>query len=223
MSNTEISDKQKGQGGNRPGTRRRFMGCTALAGTAVIGSVGVGIYGSLKYSHETLQAKEDPDVLQQILLPSQEGSLETLKSVAYRGIRTTDPHGLCGLPNPERSFRTETSIAEPTGRTEGVWGIPAHLGKFVGPGFSPRNWILDIRRFAPDGVTLTQAHCYLTEFHDKPISEEKRNLIRNSFDIMRCIGRGGSHIPPLPDNTRNPIAMNRGLIFRFQDQLRLSL
>lgn len=210
MNNVGKDGKQEGQSHNRSVMRRRFMGCAAVAtGTAIIGFVesGAGVDASLK----------------QQILRYQKGPSGTLKTVEYGGIRTTDPHGLCGLRNPERGFRTETIIAEPTGRTEGVWGIPAHLRRFVGSGFSPMNLVLDIRRFAPDGVTLTQTYCYLTEFHDKPISEEKLNLIRNSFDIMRRIGRRDSHTPPLPDNTRNPIALNKGYISLFQDQLRLFL
>jgi hypothetical protein len=61
-------------------------------------------------------------------------SATELAHVTYRGIRPTDPNGRIGLRNPERGFRTETLIAEPVGRTEGVWGIPAHLRGRVGPG-----------------------------------------------------------------------------------------
>lgn len=137
---------------------------------------------------------------------------EELTTIRYRGIRPTDPNGRCGLRNPERGFRTETIIAEPTGRTEGVWGIPAHLWNRVGPGFSQENWLADFRRHEPEGVTLTQAYCYLTEYHDRPISAEKLSLIQRSFDAMReagvkCVLRF-AYIkeyppdPPAPDTDR---------------------
>ncbi len=75
MNNAEESDKQNGQKENGPVTRRRFMGCAAVAGTAVIGSVGTsaGIAASLKRSHETTHVTENGEVLRQRLLRSQEG------------------------------------------------------------------------------------------------------------------------------------------------------
>lgn len=109
-------------------------------------------------------------------------------TIKYRGIRPTDPGGRDGLRNPERGYRTETLIAEPTGRTDGVWGIPAHLWGRVGPGYCDQNWLADLRRFSADGVTLLQAYCYLTEFHDSPISQAKLTLLQSSFDLMRDAG-----------------------------------
>ncbi|MCC6730633.1 MAG: DUF4874 domain-containing protein, partial [Chthonomonadales bacterium] len=109
-------------------------------------------------------------------------------TLRYRGIRPTDPNGRRGLRNPERGFRTETLIAEPPGRTEGVWGIPAHLWNRVGPGFSRVNWLADLRRFEPDGVTLTQAYCYLTEYHDGPIADAKLRSLQHTFDALREAG-----------------------------------
>jgi membrane dipeptidase len=79
MNNTESAKQQEVQNGNKPVTRRRFMGCAAVAaGTAVVGSVGVGagIDTSLKRSHETTQAKENQEALKQLLLRSQEGPSE---------------------------------------------------------------------------------------------------------------------------------------------------
>ncbi len=51
------------------------MGCAAVAGTAVVGSVGMGagIDASLRRSHETTQAAENNEALKQLLLRSQEG------------------------------------------------------------------------------------------------------------------------------------------------------
>lgn len=114
---------------------------------------------------------------------------EQLARVTYRGIRPTDPDGRMGLRNPERGFRTETLIAEPLGRTEGVWvGIPAHMSGRVGPGYNPGNWVHDIRRFDADGLALVQAYCYLTSYHDQPLPEDKLNLLQEAFDTMRATG-----------------------------------
>lgn len=114
--------------------------------------------------------------------------MNALEPVKYRGIRPTDPGGRNGLRNPERGFRTETIIAEQTGRTKGVWGIPAHLSSKVGPGYSDQNWLADIRRFSADGVTLIQAYCYLTEHNAGPISQAKLDLLNRSFEAMRSSG-----------------------------------
>lgn len=132
-------------------------------------------------------------------------------NVKYRGIRVTDPMGRDGLRNPERGFRTETLIAEPTGPNE-FDGIPAHLTGRVGPGFNPMNWVADIRRFEADGLTLAQTYCYLTEFYDSPISDGKLALLQKSFDTMRALGvkcvlrfayiKAYPPVPPAPDVAR---------------------
>lgn len=48
--------------------------------------------------------------------------------------------------------------------------------------------MLDAARFEPFGLTLVQAHCYLTEFADKLISDEKLALLQESFDNLRRRG-----------------------------------
>ena len=106
----------------------------------------------------------------------------------FRGIRPTDPSGRNGLRNPERGFRTETLIAEPAGRTNGVWGIPAHLWNRVGPGFNRMNWVMDMQNHEADGVTLAQTYCYLTEHHDEDIPANKLRMLQDSFDTMRKLG-----------------------------------
>lgn len=75
MNNAGAADQQEDRRDNRTVTRRRFMGCAAVAGTAVIGTagVGVGIEASLKRSDETTQATENNEALKQLLLRSQEG------------------------------------------------------------------------------------------------------------------------------------------------------
>ena len=76
MNNAGAADKQEGQNDNKPLTRRRFMGCAAVAGgTAALGYAGasLGIEASLKYSNETTQAAENNEALKRLLLRSQEG------------------------------------------------------------------------------------------------------------------------------------------------------
>jgi len=74
------------------------------------------------------------------------------------------------------------------------------------------NWVLDILQFQADGLTLAQAYCYLTEFHDRPISPEKLAMLQKSFDTMRAVGvkcvlrfayiKGYPPSPPAPDAAR---------------------
>lgn len=142
-------------------------------------------------------------------------------TIHYRGIRPTDPNGRCGLRNPERGFRAETLIAEPAGRTEGVWGIPAHLWNRVGPGFSQENWLADVRRYAADGVTLTQAYCYLTDYHDGPIPPEKLELLQHSFDAMRAAGmKCVLRFAYIKDYPAKPDPPDTQRILQHMDQLR---
>ncbi len=141
-------------------------------------------------------------------------------TIKYRGIRPTDPGGRDGLRNPERGFRTETLIGEQTGRTDGVWGIPAHLWQRVGPGYSDQNWLADIRRFSADGVTLQQAYCYLTEFHDRPISQMKLGLLQRSFDAMRAAGvKCVLRFAYIKDYPAKPDPPDAGRILQHMDQL----
>ena len=48
--------------------------------------------------------------------------------------------------------------------------------------------MLDAERYEPFGLTLVQAYCYLTEFADRPISDEKLQLLQESFDNLRRRG-----------------------------------
>ena len=108
---------------------------------------------------------------------------DTLRRVFYHGIRATDPNGRTGLRNPERGLRTETLVAEPIGAD--VW-VPSDLPHLrVPPGFHPNHWIRDMERFSPDGLTLAQMYCYLTDYADRPLSEEKLALLQQTFDLLR--------------------------------------
>ncbi|KKK76116.1 hypothetical protein LCGC14_2866940, partial [marine sediment metagenome] len=76
-----------------------------------------------------------------------------------------------GLRNPERGLRFETRIAEP-----------------IGQGNNAMGWIRAMQRFEPDGLTLSQTYCYLNEFVDRPISQEKLDYLQRDFDVMRRYG-----------------------------------
>jgi hypothetical protein len=93
------------------------------------------------------------------------------KTLPFHGIRATDPNGRMGLRNPERGLRYETRIAEP-----------------VGQGNHAMAWIRAMQRFEPDGLTLSQTYCYLSDFVDRPISQEKLNYLQRDFDLMRRHG-----------------------------------
>ncbi len=94
-----------------------------------------------------------------------------LKTLPFHGIRATDPNGRMGLRNPERGLRFETRIAEPLGEDNNALG-----------------WIRAMQRFEPDGLTLSQTYCYLNEFVDRPISQEKLDYLQRDFDLMRRYG-----------------------------------
>jgi hypothetical protein len=142
-------------------TRREFL--EAAAGVA--GSVALGALG---LSREAGAAEGAPSRL-----------------IRYHGLRPTDPGGRLGLRNPERGWRIETVIAEPARKT---FGPAHHLAGKVPPLYQEDWWMLDAARFEPFGLTLVQAYCYLTEFANQPISDEKLRLLQESFDNLRRRG-----------------------------------
>lgn len=89
----------------------------------------------------------------------------------YRGIRPSDPQGLEGLRNPERGYRFEILVA------------PAADDTY--PGLKNK-W--PFARFPHDGVTMTQAYCYLTQFYNRPVSKEKIAALQADFDRARKDG-----------------------------------
>jgi len=93
-----------------------------------------------------------------------------LKTVAFHGIRATDPGGRMGLPNPERGLRYESRI-----------------GNAIGAG-NNMDWIRAMQRFAADGMTLSQTYCYLDDFVDRPLSQDKLDWLQRDFDLMRKYG-----------------------------------
>lgn len=118
--------------------------------------------------------------------PSSADDKPELQTVEYHGIRPTDPGGRDGLRNPERGLRIETLIAEPPGAK--VWGKSAHLSGRITPGYNEQWWILDAQRYEAYGLTLAQTYCYLDGFMDKPLSEQKLELLQKSFDNLRKRG-----------------------------------
>lgn len=142
-------------------TRRHFLGTAA----GVAGSVTLG---AIDLSRETSAAETAPGRL-----------------IQYHGLRPTDPGGRLGLRNPERGWRIESVIAEPARKT---FGPAHHLAGKIAPFYEEDWWMLDAARFEPFGLTLVQAYCYLTEFPDKPIADERLSLLQTSFDNLRRRG-----------------------------------
>lgn len=105
--------------------------------------------------------------------------------IQYHGLRPTDPGGRQGLRNPERGWRIETEIAASQPK---VYGPAKHLVGKVSPRYQEDWWVLDAAHFEPFGLTLAQTYCYLTEFADKPIPEEKLTALQESFDNLRRRG-----------------------------------
>jgi hypothetical protein len=112
---------------------------------------------------------------------------DALTTVDYRGSSLSDPNGHCGLLNPERGLRIETIIAEPEGAQD-VWGPAHHLVGRLTPAYSDDWWIMDAERYAPFGLTLVQAYCYLDKFMAQPVLEEKLTLLQRSLDALRARG-----------------------------------
>ena len=118
--------------------------------------------------------------------PAARASGQTGQTVTYHGIRPTDPGGRVGLRNPERGWRIETVIAEPTGKV--FIGPAGHLVGKVPPLYQEDWWLMDARRFEPFGLTLVQAYCYLSDWPDRPIPDEKLALLQRSLDNLRRHG-----------------------------------
>ena len=101
------------------------------------------------------------------------GTLAEAGERSYRGIRPTDANGRDGLCNPERGWRFE-----------------------IGVGITPEDpvqfkYLRDLwpfPRYRKDGATVSQAYCYLTQFADGPISQQKLDALQASFDRARKDG-----------------------------------
>ena len=91
----------------------------------------------------------------------------------FRGICPSDPEGRKGLRNPERGFRFEVIVGA-------LEGDPEQFNSHVDP------WPFE--RYVSDGVTMTQAYCYLSTFFDSPISSEKLEALEADFTKARAQG-----------------------------------
>ena len=100
-----------------------------------------------------------------VMLLALTGAAET-----YCGIRPTDPDGRDGLANPERGWRFEI----------GVGRLPEDPVRFT---HIRDQW--PFPRFVCDGVTVSQAYCYLSQFHDRPVSDEKIAALERDFARAR--------------------------------------
>jgi len=105
------------------------------------------------------------------LAQAEEPSSAAFKTIPFHGIRATDPSGRMGLRNPERGLRYEVRI-----------------GNAIGQGHNHMDWIRAMQRFEPDGMTLSQTYCYLDDFVDSPLSQEKLDWLQRDFDLMRTYG-----------------------------------
>jgi hypothetical protein len=142
-------------------TRREFLGTAA-------GAAGLAMLGAIELGREAGAAESAPT-----------------RFIKYHGLRPTDPGGRLGLRNPERGWRIETVIAEPARK---AFGPAHHLAGKVPPLYQEDWWMLDAGRFESFGLTLVQAYCYLTEFADRPISDQKLALLQESFNNLRRRG-----------------------------------
>ena len=96
-----------------------------------------------------------------------------LAAVTPRGIRPTSPGGRDGLANPERGFRFEIYV----GNLDADPGLWRHLMDM---------W--PFPRFKADGVTVSQAYCYLSLYPDREIGAEKIAALEADFARARREG-----------------------------------
>jgi len=103
----------------------------------------------------------------------------TQTSITFQGLGPGAPGGRNALMNPERGLRFEIG----TGRI---------ASDEVKQGADSANW--PFRQWLADGVSVGQGYCYLTQFHNSPISDEKLVAIQRDFDILRGLGLGAKFL-----------------------------
>ncbi|NLF87079.1 MAG: DUF4832 domain-containing protein [Lentisphaerae bacterium] len=103
----------------------------------------------------------------------------TQTRITFQGLRPTAPNGRQALMNPERGLRFEIG----TGRLD---------SDEVKHGVDSAHW--PFRAWLHDGVSVGQGYCYLTQFHDSPISDEKLAAIQRDFDILRGLRLGAKFL-----------------------------
>jgi len=97
----------------------------------------------------------------------------SMKSAIFHGIRPGDVDGRRGLHNPERGFRFEILIGQ----------IPSDI---VTGSYLRDLW--PFPRYTYDGVSMTQAYCYLLQFAESEISQEKIDALEADFARARKDG-----------------------------------
>lgn len=91
----------------------------------------------------------------------------------FRGLRPGDPDGRNGFWNPERGFRFEIGVGKTASTTQKFTHVTDH-------------W--PVARYKTDGVTIAQAYCYLTQYHDSPIGDDVLQQLQADFDRARRDG-----------------------------------
>lgn len=124
-----------------------------------------------------------------IIIAQTDSELQTIK---YHGIRPDDPGGRNGLLNPERGFRYDAYVGHTPGYNiwgaGSYWGVGSYLKGKVSKGYSDDWFLMNVRRYEAHGITLLQAYCYLTDFNDISLSEEKLVLLQRSLNRCRDAG-----------------------------------
>jgi hypothetical protein len=131
----------------------------------------------------------------------------------YRGIRPDDPHGRCGLRNPERGLRTEMYFSEIPGEIAGVCScynkqlkldgrpeIPVYQNDTIPDvphlirgnrldaiEFSHWQWMNELDYFAYDGVTIMQSYCFLDRYNHTDLPQSKLDDIEFFFNKVRLM------------------------------------
>lgn len=98
---------------------------------------------------------------------------QDMKSAIFHGIRPNDPDGRRGLRNPERGFRFEILVGQ----------IPSDI---VTGAYLRDPW--PFPRYTCDGVAVTQAYCYLLQFAESEIPQEKIDALEADFARARKDG-----------------------------------
>ena len=99
--------------------------------------------------------------------------------ITFQRLRPTADAGRRALRNPERGLRFEIG----TGRLD---------SDEVKQGADAAHW--PFQAWLDDGVSVGQGYCYLTQFHDAPISDEKLVAIQRDFDRLRELRLGAKFL-----------------------------
>lgn len=92
-----------------------------------------------------------------------------ISETTYKGLSPVGENGRNGLQNPERGFRYEALVGELEEADT------AKIDRFF-------------ETYRSDGVSVTQAYCYLTPYYDCDIPQEKLDALQASFDKARRLG-----------------------------------